>query len=200
MVFQVAKAAEAQNQANPELSVRTPASPPAARGDGGVSLDFGVYSYGQQTDSQAAAPASQEGASGGSLPFGVHPEVQPPPQAPSAEPAGAASTAVDDVQSPPRKSDRKKAPVNALKASDLAAPAHPKKGKDKAGDDVSTPKKVKAKAPEKASPEMPSLRALRMRQRAGEGMAGAGSPPSSKRQAPGALREEARELVRRGRG
>jgi len=139
-----------------------------------------VYSYGQPTGSQAAGPASQEGASGGSLAFGVYPEVQPPPQAPSAEPAGAASTAVDDVQSPPRKSERKKAPVNALKASDLAAPAHPKKGKDKAGDDVSTPKKAKAKAPEKASPEMPSLRALRMRQRAGEGAADAGSPPSPK--------------------
>jgi hypothetical protein len=128
MVFQVAKAAEAQNQANPELAVRTPASPPATRGDDGVSLDFGVYSYGQQTDSQAAAPASQEGASCGRLPFGVHPEVQPPPQAPSAEPAGATSTAVDDVQSPPRTSQRKKTPVNALKASDLTSARAPEKG------------------------------------------------------------------------
>jgi hypothetical protein len=179
MVFQVAKAAEDQNQDNPELSVRTPASPPAARGDGGFSLDFGVY---PPTDPQAPVPASLEGSSSASLPFVVYPsQGQPPPQVPNAEPAGAASTAgpVGGVQSPLRSSQRKTRPVDVLKGSALAAPAHRKKAKDNAGGaGPSSPKKAKP-TDDPVSPEMPSATATRLRQKeAGEA---AGSPPSKSR-------------------
>jgi hypothetical protein len=94
---------------------------------------------------------------------------------------GAASTAgpVGGVQSPLRSSQRKTRPVDVLKGSALAAPAHRKKAKDNAGGaGPSSPKKAKP-TDDPVSPEMPSATATRLRQKeAGEA---AGSPPSKSR-------------------